>query len=254
MHQLLTGVQIQDQQGQQLSKDQLLGAALTGAWQVGKSAACDQLAKRLTKPGDYSAYNVNCKLGSVVNVTSAEPAPNGFLLTADINGNEVDANYTQPFAGKWADPSVSMTFDARLTVQVTLAQDASCPGVSTPLPSFQFQDATVEIVNLNVNVNSTAADVVGAIAGFFSGVLFSGVGSVPGAISSALGTSAIIDGVAQAQAQVPQGAIAFTDAANQNLADGFSPCELTSSFGNLTGGFQTLSLSPNLVVLSVRNA
>src|SRR5258707_580694 len=126
VHASSPGVQIQDQLGRQITKEQLFGAALTGAWQLGKADACGQISQKLGQPGDYSAYNISCDLGGNVDVTSIQPLNDGFLLTANVSRSTVNADFTQPFAGKWADPSAQMSWDSRLSIQVALTQDGSC--------------------------------------------------------------------------------------------------------------------------------
>lgn len=242
---------IQDLSGKEIMKRRILSAALTGAWNLGKQDACNKLTERLSRPGDYSAYDVRCQFGSDVQVTAAGPLADGFLLTANVSRSKVNAEFTQPLAGKWADPSVEISWDSRLTVKVKFTEDGTRPGSPGTLPWFHFEDASLEMVSTDVDVDSTAADVIGGIVGFFGGFLFSGAGSVPLAIAGALGTSAVIDGIAKDQ--VPSGPFKFADQANSEFNKQLSPCDLVSAFGDLKGRFQPKSISSRLVVLSATN-
>jgi Bacterial tandem repeat domain 1 len=106
------------------------------------------------------------------------------------------------------------------------------------------------MVNTDVDVDSTVADVIGGIVGFFSGFLFSGVGSIPLAIAGAMGTDAIIDGIASDQ--LPQGPFKFADRANSEFSKSFSPCEIFQAFDDLASKqLRTKSVSSGLVVLSL---
>jgi hypothetical protein len=110
------------------------GAALAGAWALGKPEARDALTRAISKPGDYSAYGVRCNLGSDVSVTTADGLPDGFLLRANISRSTANAEFTQPYVGKWGDPSATIAWDSRLTIKAKLVEDGSCPGVPVKLP------------------------------------------------------------------------------------------------------------------------
>ena len=251
-----TSLRIQDNLGKEITKERLFSAVLTGAWQLGKPEACKELTKRLSQPGDFSAYDVQCNLGNVVEVKAIQALPDGFLLKASIDRSHIKANFTQPtVAGKWADPSADIYWDSAFEVIVKYTGEGQCPGIPGNLPWLRFDRATFQALSPEVDIHSTVADIVGAITGFFGGFLFGGTGSIPMAIAGAYGTSAIVDGVAQAHvSQAAQNRMEFTKQLNNELEKVIGPCDLVKSFGSLVGVFQTKSLTLNLVTLSAKNA
>jgi hypothetical protein len=94
------------------------------------------------------------------------------------------------------------------------------------------------------------ADIVSGVTGLFSGLLFGGTGSIPLAIASSMGTSAIIDG--QARQLVPKN-FDFTRTANEVLLQNLTPCEVKNTFGAVLSKFQTQTISPNQIGVTVTN-
>ncbi|MBV9894757.1 MAG: hypothetical protein JO020_11355 [Chloroflexi bacterium] len=246
--------------GTTLTRNGLLGAVLTGAWQAGRPTVCAKIIEQLSQPGDYSAYGVQCNLGGEVQVTSADTTPDGFTLTANVSRSSLSSNFTQPFFGQYADPSASIQWDTQLTVKVNLSTNPCVitPGTpAVPVPSLKFDDQpgtnTIQALNTNVDVDSTFLDVIGGITGFFSGFLFGGVGSIPNAIAGALGTSAIVDGVAQNL--LPAGDFSFAKAANDSLVAKLQPCDILQGLGKDISSkhLLTKSVSSSLISLSVES-
>jgi hypothetical protein len=246
-------LRIQDTAGNFVTADGALGTALMGAWNRAKPEVCRGLAEKLSAPGDYSAYNVRCELGNDVTVTDVEKTDTGLLLTVAISRSHVTADYTQPFVGQWGDPSAEIWWNSVLKIDMVLVDDAtSCPGVAEGQPWPSFEDATIEMVDTESDVDSTVADILGGITGFFGGFLFGGVGAVPLAVAGALGTSAIIEG--QAAQHIPQGAFNLGDTANEELEKAFSACDVVSAIGKLRPPLTVLSYSADLITLVARRA
>lgn len=244
-----TGLRIQALGGGvSITKERILSSVLTGAWNFGKDLACDELKDILSTPGDYSAYETECFFGSDVQVTAAEPLSDGFMLHATVSRSRVTAEYTQPFVGQFADPSVEFFWVTNLRVKAEFT-DVTCAGVPFTIPWLRFEDVSMEMVSTDVNVDSTLSDIFGGLMGFFGGMLFSGVAAIPGAVAGAMGTTAIIEGIAADQ--VPTGSFNFARKANEIFEGELSPCELVTAFGEPAGPLVPMSFSTEMVVLAV---
>jgi hypothetical protein len=132
------GLTIHGNDGKDLAKPDLFSKSIPSAWEQGKAPTCDAIRQELAKPGDFSAYDIECALGSVVEVKPTDSRPDGFTLKVILDKGNIKANYTQPVAGKWADPSVDVSWEGFLTLQANYTKDGVCPGTSQPLPQVRY--------------------------------------------------------------------------------------------------------------------
>lgn len=150
-----------------------LGIALGnhGAWgQVmdEKTGLCSELRTRFTQANSLSkgvsAYPDNtwyCRIGEMKNLQIAPGAKGEAVLTFDVADSHLEAKFTQPAVGKWADPRGAFDWDMAVTVRVGIGGRPikGKPGQFGP-PTMIVRNAEVQLKNVRADSMNVVADLL----------------------------------------------------------------------------------------------
>lgn len=148
-----------------------LGIALGnhGAWgQVmdDKTGLCSELRTRFAIANSLSkgvsAYPDNtwyCRIGEMKNLQIAPGTKGEAVLTFDVTDSHLEAKFTQPNVGKWADPRGAFDWDMTVTVRVGIGKRMvqGKPGQFGP-PTLIVRNAEVQLKNVRADSMNVVAD------------------------------------------------------------------------------------------------
>lgn len=152
----------------------LLYDALSQGWAVARGPACDQLKSAVSsawqQQSRQSLYDINCSLAATGNLDVFQGVgneSNKIKLQYTLAGNYLEATTTQPtFLGQWADPRFSLSYNAVVTIVL------SVPNLSQGI---QVESAIVNVQNTKLDSQGLVADIVvffNSVIDFFTGYNF----------------------------------------------------------------------------------
>jgi hypothetical protein len=134
-----------------------------GAWgQVmdDKTGLCSALRTQFTKANGVSkgvnAYPDNswsCHIGEMTNLQIAQGGKNEALLSFNVPGNRLEAQFTQPSVGSWADPRLVFNWDMTLTLIVRMVAAPNAPA------TLKVVDAKAQLKSTGIDSNNFAGDI-----------------------------------------------------------------------------------------------
>ncbi len=134
-----------------------------GAWgQVmdDKTGLCSALRTQFTKANGVSkgvnAYPDNswsCHIGEMTNLQIVQGGKNEALLSFNVPGNRLEAQFTQPSVGSWADPRLVFNWDMRLTLTVRVVAPPKAP------VTLKVVDAKAQLKSTGIDSNNFAGDI-----------------------------------------------------------------------------------------------
>ena len=134
-----------------------------GAWgQVAdaKTGLCSAMRAQFVKANGIgkglSAYPDNtwfCRIGEMQNLQIAQGGKNEAVLSFDAPANHLEARFTQPYAGAYADPHLALDWDMSLTIKVRVVTPPKSQ------PTLKVVEAKAQLKNAKVDSMNFAGDV-----------------------------------------------------------------------------------------------
>jgi hypothetical protein len=134
-----------------------------GAWgQVmdDKAGLCSALRTQFTKANGVSkgvnAYSDNtwsCHIGEMTNLQIAQGAKNEAVLSFNVPANRLEAQFTQPSVGSWADPRLVFNWDMKITLIVRMVAPLNKPA------TLKVVDAKAQLKSTGIDSNNFAGDI-----------------------------------------------------------------------------------------------